>query len=381
MDNTSNQQKFAQENMSLAPKELLLQLITSKYGPHNAVVVEDALKTQKKQIEDGMLNYGMSAEDIMKSRGIDIGSLNSDPKIMPSAGGLFTPAKITQDGNIQEGGPLSWIGGNNSGVLLKKLLVASEINKNKNNSMHDSVYQEDRKLEVELKKAQLEQLRKTGVPASEEDLFSNIPKEEQEDYIVKPIQQTIRGIKTTVPILERKKTLPAKELNDLGELENTTKGLNEIVDILQKSGLEMGPGFSTTRGAISDMLAQMKGPEFSALKSKIGRSFQQYRKWATGVAAGYAELNLLGPNYIKPTDTNEVLIQKALDIAAENERNRTALLDNFSNGGYAVSKLRNKSSSQQGSTSSSSGMSGNWDDAKEARYQELLRKRGKNVSN
>lgn len=204
-----------------------------------------------------------------------------------------------------------------------------------------------RQKEIELKDLQIQQLKSGNQPMNPEELFaqSNIPPNEQEDYLIKPVKQTIRGILTTVPIVERKKSLPAKNLDDLANLDNSRQDLNQVVERLKKNGLQLGPGFSTTPGAISDMLGQMKGAEFAGIKADIGRNFQLYRKWATGVAAGYPELNMLAPNYPKATDTNEVFIQKSIDVIKDIERNRNIMLDHFSNGGYAVSKLRNMDSS------------------------------------
>jgi hypothetical protein len=108
--------------------------------------------------------------------------------------------------------------------------------------------------------------------------------------------------------------------------------------------LQIGPGFDTRPGAISDMLGQLKGAEFASLKADIGRNFQSYRKWVTGVAAGYPELNMLAPNYPKMTDANDVFLQKSLDVMKDIERQREILIDHYSKGGYAVSKLRGTSS-------------------------------------
>lgn len=98
MPTQQDQSKFNRENMSLAPKELLLQLITSQYGPQNAVIAEDALKTQKKQIEEGMLQGGMGFEDIMKSKGVDLNSLLTSSGSEKSKGNFFhTPFQINQE--------------------------------------------------------------------------------------------------------------------------------------------------------------------------------------------------------------------------------------------------------------------------------------------
>jgi hypothetical protein len=229
-----------------------------------------------------------------------------------------------------------------------KLEDISKIQKNMETGGDEDQY---RKLEIELKKEQLNQIRQTGTPATEEELLSNVPEEAREDFVVKPVKQTIRGIVTTVPIVERKKTLGASQLNELGGLENSRQDLGAVVERLKSSGLKIGPGLDTRPGAISDMLGQMKGSEFAALKSDIGRNFQLYRKWATGVAAGYPELNMLAPNYPKMTDNNEVFLKKSLDVMKDIERQREVLLDHYSNGGYAVSKLRNKDKQQSGGLS------------------------------
>jgi hypothetical protein len=203
--------------------------------------------------------------------------------------------------------------------------------------------------ELKLKKKQLEELESYGgtgnIKKETNDLYNklDIPEDEREDYQVKVDTESIRGIKTQKLGLERKQRLPASELADIGRIRDGNKILNDIKVTLENFGLQMGPGFSTRPGAIADLLAQSKGANFSALKAKIGRAFQKYRKAVTGVAAGYPELNMLAPNYIKATDTNDVLIQKALDILKEGQDNEEILLDTFSKGGYAVSQLRKKS--------------------------------------
>lgn len=206
-----------------------------------------------------------------------------------------------------------------------------------------NIDKEAKKVELQIKNKQLEQLNNEGkVSANEKDVLSNlgIPEEEKDDYIIKTATQTIRGIKTQVPILERKKTLPAKEASDLSNMASTKQDLNKNILYLKDKGLQLGPGFSTTPGAISDVLGQIKGSDFATLKASIGRTFQKYRKWATGVASGYPELNMLAPNYPKATDTNDVFISKTLDVMKDIERNQETTLNYFGDAGYAVGKLK-----------------------------------------
>jgi hypothetical protein len=66
-------------------KQVLLDLIAQQYGPSNAVVMDKALKTQDKQIEQAMLEGGATAEDIGKSKGIDLNLLNA---LINSSGGV-----------------------------------------------------------------------------------------------------------------------------------------------------------------------------------------------------------------------------------------------------------------------------------------------------
>lgn len=56
-------------------KQMLLDLIAKQYGTSNAVVMEKALKTQDKQIEEAM-GQGMGANDIAQSKGIDLSLLD-----------------------------------------------------------------------------------------------------------------------------------------------------------------------------------------------------------------------------------------------------------------------------------------------------------------
>ena len=208
-----------------------------------------------------------------------------------------------------------------------------------------SVEQETKSTELKIKQKQLQQLEAEGrVTADDKDTLNKlgIPENEKDDYIIKTATQTIRGIKSQIPILERKKTLPAKEASDLANMSSTKQDLDKNMQYLISKGLQLGPGFSTRPGAISDILGQMKGAEFATLKASIGRSFQKYRKWVTGVAAGYPELNMLAPNYPKATDTNETFISKTLDVVKDIERNQKTTLNYFSDAGFAVGKLKSR---------------------------------------
>jgi len=143
--------QLAQKKEKRNLKEEFLGFIEKNYGLGNAVVMEDALSEQKKQLQFAMHTGGMSLDNIAESRGIDLlGSLiknkeNKEPtaqaqqtpeasgtgleslaKLLP-AQGLTSPAQVTPEGNIQQGGALSWIGRQSTGDLIKKLVYLSQI--------------------------------------------------------------------------------------------------------------------------------------------------------------------------------------------------------------------------------------------------------------
>jgi hypothetical protein len=359
------------------PKEMLFEEWREKFGLEGALLKEKSFKETEKQVsqfhEAG--NSTLDFDNVLLQQLIDSGKISppkpkDDPKqvLQQLTGqfnkpkGLFSSAQVTPEGNIQQSGALGGIFGTNTKALLDQLLTISKIQTGGLSPLEKESYE----LNNKIKNFQIAQIENSGEIPTEEELMSKIPEGEKEDYLVKPTKQTIRGMVNTVPILERKKSLPAKQLEDLGKFDNLEQDLDDVVNTLQTKGLRLGPGFSTTPGAISDMLGQMKGKNFAALKSDIGRNFQLYRKETTGVAAGYPELNMLAPNYPKATDKNDVFIQKSIDVIKDVKRNREILLDYFSKGGYAVSKLRKNKLEKQSSV---------WSPDKARRLEELRRKK------
>lgn len=61
------------------------------------------------------------------------GGINDNPKIQP-AQSIASPAQVTSNGDIQQGGLLSWIGGHSTDDLLKRLVKISTIQKNSSES-------------------------------------------------------------------------------------------------------------------------------------------------------------------------------------------------------------------------------------------------------
>lgn len=66
-------------------KQILLDLIEKQFGLSNAVIMEKALKTQDKQIEQAMLEGGASLEQIGQSRGVDVSLLD---RLMQNQGSI-----------------------------------------------------------------------------------------------------------------------------------------------------------------------------------------------------------------------------------------------------------------------------------------------------
>lgn len=106
--------KFAEENMSYNTpdgkppdhRQILIDLIASAHGPQAAVVADSALKHQDKQIKEAM-SQGMTAEQIMKSSGIDINNITGQNK--KKGNFLHTPFQV--DPTTGEVTPESILGG------------------------------------------------------------------------------------------------------------------------------------------------------------------------------------------------------------------------------------------------------------------------------
>ena len=199
-----------------------------------------------------------------------------------------------------------------------------------------------KKQEMRLKQLQIEELESSNKPLSTEEMFTqmNIPQEQREDYQVKITNENIRGIIKQIPTMERKKTLPATEIKDYNLLSNAHRMMKKNKEFLEEKGLAIGPGLSTRPGAVADILGQMKGSDFNTWKASVGRAFDIYRKWITGAQASYREINWIAPNYPKATDSQEIFTRKSLDVMKDIEENSKNLLNNFSEGGYAVSGIR-----------------------------------------
>ena len=177
---------------------------------------------------------------------------------------------------------------------------------------------------------------------------AGIPLEEQSDYYVAPKTYLNKGNPKTVEAFMKKRVITGGIVDDLGRMDGTNDNLTRNMETLVSKGMVSGPGYSTIAGPGSDIYSQyVKSPEFNAWKASVGRTFQQYRKWATGVAAGYPELQMLAPLYPKPTDRPEIFIKKTIDVIKENRNIRNRIVENFGKAGYAVSGFKQEGEQTQ----------------------------------
>lgn len=199
----------------------------------------------------------------------------------------------------------------------------------------------------------LGEFEKAGIPA--------------EDIQMTPKQITYKGQQKTVLAPELKKEVSQTQSTDIATIDSTISDLKKNIENLDKYKIQSGPGYSTSSLPGADIYAQFtKSPEFNTWKSDTGRAFQKYRKWATGVAAGYPELRLITPNFPKADDRHDVYIAKAKSVIDDMNRNKEILLDYLNKSGYRTGALRDKNKDES-----------SWTPEKEKRLQELRSKKGK----
>jgi hypothetical protein len=162
-----------------------------------------------------------------------------------------------------------------------------------------------------------------------------------EDIQMTPKTTVYKGIPKTTLVPELKKEVSQNELTTLGGISSTVSDLQKNIDTLNKYNITPGPGLSTSGLPGADLYSQFtKSKEFNTWKADTGRTFQKYRKWATGVAAGYPELQLLAPTFPKASDTKENFISKSVSAMDDMNRNKEIVLDYLNKAGYRTGELR-----------------------------------------
>ncbi len=104
---------------------------------------------------------------------------------------------------------------------------------------------------------------------------------------------------------------------------------------------------SAHSGFVGNLSLQIEGlrnspdvSEFASFKSGTEQLFQQYRKYITGVQAGFPELQMLQPIFPTTSDPPSNYVSKALQALDTMKRNEETLLDFESQRGYQVENLK-----------------------------------------
>jgi hypothetical protein len=122
----------------------------------------------------------------------------------------------------------------------------------------------------------------------------------------------------------------------------------------------------------------MRGPEFTTWKASVSRQLEAYLKAAKGVQRGFKEIQYIVPQMPKATDAPDIFISKTLDAMRDVQTNQQLTVETLSNSGYAVSQIKKNLTPIDptgGQTASAPSAGGGWSPEKEARLQELLRKK------
>lgn len=123
MAEQSSYKQFAQENMSyntpdgkpVDHRQVLIDLIASQHGLQAASLADSALKHQDKQVKEAMVDHGMTADQVLKTQGIDLNAIANPQKGFL---GRWQDNFNKQVGNVT------------NTDIMNNLLKASEIGKN-----------------------------------------------------------------------------------------------------------------------------------------------------------------------------------------------------------------------------------------------------------
>lgn len=199
----------------------------------------------------------------------------------------------------------------------------------------------------------------TNAPAStSEEALKQIPTGDvPEDYITKVETRSVRGIPQTIYRPERKAKVPREDLSLIKDLDVNISDLESNLQFLKDNPQVkefLGPGLVQRPGAFADIAAQLGASpkDFPTFKAKSDLAFQKYRKWITGVQAGYPELQWIVVDYPKPTDVPEVYLSKANSAIEGMRRNKEIYLDYLSKNNYATGNLKSMRTNQSSTNNS-----------------------------
>lgn len=392
-------------------KQILLDLISKEYGVHNAIVMDKALKTQDKQVEEAMTQGGMTATDIGKSLGIDLSSLGN--KTQSQVSSLETmPQQTTSSINNQSSATTSTskpasspfgFGGvsmqngqvieQQPGILAALLSTLATGNPKTSATLDLQRLLQQSKIQQAPLETQAEQRRLTGeerrTKQAERESIRQFGRSVGETEIPQLLNEYGVDVNTMVETYgipaqidketgERRWNLPdmytqstmaknkpttPEERKYLGDIFNAVDTTQEILSDLKDLGIqdpsqignfEVPEGFWSDMGPMSipakfNLAGQYaKDPKYSALKSKIERMFQQYRIVITGAQASDKELKSLRPLIISMTQRPGVFFATANDLMNESTRNADTRLQLMESAGRDTSKIREMLNTRKG---------------------------------
>ena len=178
------------------------------------------------------------------------------------------------------------------------------------------------------------------------------------------------------------------EIIDLRDITDTRETLKEVITGLKELGIkditkfggvqmetigsEFGPISIPARFALVGQYA--KDPKYTAIKSKLERAFNKYRKIITGAQASQQELSTLRKSFAAFTDRPKVFFENMNTLIDETDRMLSNRFDLYDAVGRDTSKLRKLYQGQSSSgtrTIEGSDDTGNPDDLDLNQWEEV----------
>ncbi len=119
-------------------RQLLIDLVASAHGPQAALVTESALKQQDKQIQEAMNTHGKTADEVIKSQGVDLNDLiNRQQK---KGNFWHTPFQMNQDtGEVTPESILGGLFSNTDANTLKQVEASTKAKSSQGFNTEESI--------------------------------------------------------------------------------------------------------------------------------------------------------------------------------------------------------------------------------------------------
>jgi len=375
------------------PKNILGQLVSQGLTPRQDNVLKTVLKFEKTQVEEA-LQQGVSPENILKQLGIP----DSEQKAVQQISSPDNPAELVADERSvsqalagQPPQPQQTQQGKGSKLLdllsfavpgLAVIRSANQAIRGNEQALRGErpnleqaketrlIGQEERRI----REQKLETLNNRGgfVSQSEINKFN-------EDLGFDAFSPTIEALGLTAKIdsktKERSYRIPAiRDLNEIAKrktvsskeieffqtqfdaadtMQEVLNGLSDLgiqdPAVLAKIGKAIPKDYFEGVGPFSlearfNTISQFSNPKFNALKQKLERAFQKFRKVITGAQASDKELRTLRPLIASLTSTPEAFFNIANDLISETNRSVDTRLGLMSDIGRDVTKIKERQS-------------------------------------